>query len=151
MTRVPAILMTAYFLSPLVIAQCPDQEVLPTDGLDMSKVAINPVTGEPLVFCRKAVWAGHVVQLEVTVCDPDEHDPNSPPQELRLWHVVDDLDVDIPLVDGVGTLTRSYPTPGTYYETFGVTDGMDDENSVVVGTMVVDVYRVNRPPRLGCR
>jgi len=147
----PLMIATAFFL--LVaggVDDCPEQANLPTDGLDMSKVAINPVTGQPLVFCRKQVWAGHVVQLTVTVCDPDEGDPNSPPQELRLWHIVGDLDVDMPLEGGVGTLTTSYPTPGTYYESFGVTDGVDDENSVVLGTMVVDVYRVNREPRLGC-
>ena len=100
------LLMTAFFLVPLAFGQtndCPDQPVLPTDDLDMSKVVINPVTNEPLVFCRKYCWAGHVLRLEITACDPDEGDPNSPPQNLRLWRVVD-------------SVRRLYVLPGQFDE-----------------------------------
>jgi len=143
--RIVLTLLAALLLASLTLAQesCPVQPVLPTAGLDMSKVAINPVTGEPFVFLRLAGTLGFPIVITGRACDPDVGDPNAPPQQIRVWREPGDVTLPVD-AEGYFTFTVSYPTPGKHYETVGVTDGFD----VVKGTVVIDVYKPNRPPVL---
>ena len=135
--------MTLQILLLGLMTVCPEQQFLPTDGLDMSKVVIDPTSGQPLVFQRISGFANQPITIRGWVCDPDVGDPNAPPQQIRVWREPGDVTLPID-AEGYFTFTVSYAGPGKQYETVGVTDGFD----VVKGTVVIDVYKANRPPVL---
>ena len=140
-------LKTLCILILLAVSVCPEQQFLPTAGLDMTKVAVDPVTGQPLVFLRLTGSVGKPIVISGRACDPDLGDPNAVPQTLRMWR--EPSMVDVPLdPNGVYSVEVIYSTPGLKYETFGVTDGVGDANSVRMGTVVIDVRKANRPPVL---
>lgn len=142
---------TVYLLL-MAQAECPGQQFLPLTGLDVNKVAIDPVTGNPLVFQRHDAYAGQSVKLEIHVCDRNIGDPNSRPQTLRAWHETPNGPVDLPIdPNGNSTVTVAYAKAGLQYETFGVTDGVGDPNSVRIGTVALRAWNANKLPELGCR
>ncbi len=127
----------------IMLTVCPEQQFLSTDGLDMSQVAVDPVSGQPLVFHRVSGFVNQPIILQGRACDPDIGDPNAAPQQIRVWREPGNVTVPVD-TEGYFNVQVNYTTPGKKYETFGVTDGFD----VRLGTIVVDVYKTNRPPVL---
>jgi hypothetical protein len=127
---------------------CPEQLFASLEGLDLERVATDPVTERKLVVARCAAYLGDTVEIKVHVCDPDNDDPGQMPrQTLRLWREPsgETLNID---TEGNAVVTVRCDTVGWHYETVAVTD----EVSLRLGTYVVWVQQ-NRPPVLGggCR
>lgn len=125
---------------------CPEQQFPPLTGVDPTRIAVDPLTGQPCLLGIVPVWlpagGSTVVPLRGYICDPDTQEPNSP-QTLK----VSCRETGRQLVldpQGYYALVVPITAPGDTYLTFEGTDGIDTR----AGTVVIRA-RVNRPPHLG--
>ncbi len=151
MKRILLALLAAAMLTSLTVGQeaCPEQQFCDTTGLDPNQILTDPVTGRPCLFRdRMYAYAGKPITLMIRVCDDDLADPNAPPQTLRLWREPEGNEIPINPDTGEGHIVVQFDKKGTYYLGFGLTDG----EIIRMGSIVLDITQMNKPPVLGgCR
>ena len=88
------------------------------------------------------------INLFIKTCDDDLRDPNAPPQTMRLWREPEGNEIPINPDTGEGHIVVQFDKKGTYYIGFGLTDG----EIIRMGSIVLDITQMNKPPVLGgCR
>lgn len=151
MKRVVLGLMLGLLLASLTIGQeaCPEQQFLPLTGLDPNQILTDPITGQKCMFQPvMRAYTGKPINLFIKTCDDDLRDPNAPPQTMRLWREPEGNEIPINPDTGEGHIVVQFDKKGTYYIGFGLTDG----EIIRMGSIVLDITQMNKPPVLGgCR
>jgi hypothetical protein len=147
MKRAFLVLGIVAVVGPLVIKGIAYEQVyVPATGLDMSRIAIDPVTNEPALLLKLQRYAGQPVTIVGVLRDEDNEpnaaEPNYPPQSLSIWRDTPSGRIDLPFdAAGAYQFTVTYTDGGWHYEQVAWTDGI----ATMHGTVAIHT-RVNHRP-----